>query len=71
MTVAPSSVRGTLGELEECVTILDQELRGVRANVDNSTQAGARVEGEISIALIALGAAQLRIRRAYQRAAEL
>jgi hypothetical protein len=71
VTVAPASVRGSLGEFEECVTILDQELRELRAHVDNRTPQGARVQGEISIALIALGAAQLRIRRAYQQAAEL
>jgi hypothetical protein len=71
MTVAPAPVRDTLAELEECVTVLDQELRQLRGQVDNRTAAGARVQGELSIALIALGAAQLRIRRAYQQAAGL
>jgi len=71
MTVAPAALRGMLGELEECVTVLDQQLRAIRAQIDNRTTAGSRVEGEISIALIALGAAQLRVRRAYQQAAEL
>jgi len=71
MTVAPAPIRDVAAELEECVTVLEQEYRELRSRIDNRTPIGSGMHSDISILLIALGAVQLRARRVYQQAAGL
>lgn len=64
--------RDTLAELEESLTVLAVHLRGVRSRLwEQRDPVSSRVAGELGPALVALDSAQIRIRRAYQQAAQL